>query len=125
VPPAIELASESATRWHENGKSGVGTVFRVSLNEQATVTLSFLGDAGCRAPSHQCAAKASADTASRTAQAGSISFAGHAGVNSVDFQGRLRHQPKLTPGRYTLVITATNAAGQRSGPKSLRFTILN
>ncbi len=123
--PAIETASESATRWREHGKSRVGTVFRVSLNKQATVTLSFLRDAGRRAPSCRCAAKAFADAASPTVEDGSISFAGHAGVNSVDFQGQLRHQPKLTPGSYTLVITATNAADQRSGAKRLRFTILN
>jgi hypothetical protein len=31
---------------------------------------------------------------------------------------------RLGLGAYTLVITATNAAGQRSSPKSLSFTIV-
>ncbi|HEV7460052.1 MAG TPA: hypothetical protein VGN78_05925 [Solirubrobacteraceae bacterium] len=39
------------------------------------------------------------------------------------FQGRITRRKKLKPGRYTLVITATNSAGQRSLPRSLTFTI--
>ncbi len=31
---------------------------------------------------------------------------------------------RLPPGRYTLIITATNAAGARSAPVSLSFTIV-
>jgi hypothetical protein len=31
---------------------------------------------------------------------------------------------KLKPGHYKLVITATNAAGQRSAPRTLSFTIV-
>jgi hypothetical protein len=42
----------------------------------------------------------------------------------VAFQGRISPVEKLEPGRYTLVITATNSAGVRSAPKSLSFTIV-
>jgi hypothetical protein len=42
---------------------------------------------------------------------------------AVRFQGRITRRKKLKPGRYTLVITATNSAGQRSLPRSLTFTI--
>jgi hypothetical protein len=53
-----------------------------------------------------------------------LNFTGHAGANTVRFQGRISSHQKLRPGRYTLVITATNSAGQRSSPHSLTFTIV-
>jgi hypothetical protein len=49
---------------------------------------------------------------------------GHSGSNKVVFQGRISRSQRLKPGVYTLVITATNPAGQRSAPASLRFTIV-
>jgi hypothetical protein len=55
---------------------------------------------------------------------GTLSFTGHSGKNRVSFQGRISHSKKLLPGTYTLVITATNAAGQNSAPSRLSFTIL-
>jgi hypothetical protein len=42
----------------------------------------------------------------------------------VRFQGRLTRRKRLTPGTYTLTITATVAAGVASPPKTLRFTIV-
>jgi len=53
---------------------------------------------------------------------GTLSFNGHAGTNKVKFQGRLSRSKKLKPGRYTLTITTTDSAGNRSGqrPPALR-----
>ena len=59
-----------------------------------------------------------------TTTAGTLSFGGHAGTNRVVFQGRVSASKKLKPGRYTLTITATNAAGQRSASQTLSFTIV-
>ena len=55
---------------------------------------------------------------------GTLSFPGHDGTNSVLFMGRVSRTEKLKPGRYTLVITATNTAGQKSAPRKLGFTIV-
>jgi hypothetical protein len=55
---------------------------------------------------------------------GSLSVAAHAGTNRVRFQGRLSRSRRLTPGRYTLTITATDSAGNRSGARSTTFTIV-
>ena len=55
---------------------------------------------------------------------GTLSFAAHAGLNKLAFQGRLTHSKKLPLGRYTLLITATNAAGRRSATRSLHFMIV-
>ena len=60
----------------------------------------------------------------RTVQRGTLSFAGHAGPNTVIFQGRISRSKKLRPGRYMLVLTATNSAGARSAAKSLSFEIV-
>jgi hypothetical protein len=55
----------------------------------------------------------------------SLSFANlPAGATRVVFDGRVSRSKKLKPGLYTLVITAINAAGQRSAPALLRFTIV-
>jgi hypothetical protein len=55
---------------------------------------------------------------------GTLSFTGQDGTNSVLFMGRVSHTEKLNPGYYTLVITATNTAGQKSAPQKLSFTIV-
>ena len=113
--PVVQHARQSATRWREGNrlarisraKTPTGTTFSFSLNEQATVTFSFTRRVG-----------------RRTVTAGRLTFTGHSGTNKVAFQGRISPVKKLRPGRYTLVITATNSAGARSAPKSLSFTIV-
>ncbi len=54
-----------------------------------------------------------------------LSATSHSGLNQLAFQGRVSHSKKLRPGCYTMLITATNAAGQRSAARSLSFTIVN
>jgi hypothetical protein len=60
----------------------------------------------------------------RTATAGTLSFAGHAGANRVAFQGLVSHSKRLPLGSYALIIIATNSADARSAPASLSFTIV-
>ncbi len=59
----------------------------------------------------------------RTLAAGSLSFAAAGGADELVFQGRLAARHRLTPGRYTLIVTAADATGT-SSPRSLRFTIV-
>ncbi len=117
-PPRVLLVQsvrQSTTRWRagnrlatvSRAKTPVGTTFSFSLNEEATMTFSF---------THRIKG--------RTVTAGKLTFAGHDGTNKVAFQGRVSAKKKLAPGRYTLVIAATDAAGVRSAPKSLSFTIV-
>jgi hypothetical protein len=56
--------------------------------------------------------------------AGTLSFTGHTGTDKIIFQGRLSRTKKLKPGRYTLVIEATNSTGH-SAPARLTFTIVS
>jgi hypothetical protein len=138
--PVITGASESARTWHEGSalpqiskrkhrkKGTVGTTFSFSLDQQAMVTFSFTTQETGRKVGRSCVAKTRKNSkrkaCKRTATAGLMSFPGHAGTNKVVFQGRVSAAKKLKPGRYTLVITASNSAGQQSAPQQLSFTIV-
>jgi len=106
----------------------VGSTFSFSLNEQAAVSFSFTQRVTGGEVGHNCVAKnkenAKRKACKRTMTAGTLSFTGHNGANKVIFRGRISPSKRLKPGRYTLVITATNAGGQRSSPAQLTFTIV-
>jgi hypothetical protein len=136
LPPAVRNARQSTSRWREGNrlanisraKTPTGTTFSFSLNEQATVTFSFTQLVGGREGTHGCLARTHANVqrkgCSYDVTRGTLSFTGQDGTNSVLFMGRVSHTKKLKPGRYTLVITATNTAGQKSAPQKLSFTIV-
>ncbi len=134
-PPSVQNARQSATRWRASNrlarisraKTPTGTTFSFSLNEQATVSFSFTQLLGGPRGVHSCLAKNHKHvkrTICDTARAGTLSFTGHSGANSVIFAGRISHTGKLKPGQYELTITATDSAGQHSTPVSLSFTIV-
>jgi hypothetical protein len=56
--------------------------------------------------------------------AGTLRLSVPGGANSVSFHGPISRSEALTVASYTLVITATNAAGYRSAPARLRFVIV-
>jgi alpha-tubulin suppressor-like RCC1 family protein len=134
--PSVEGARESATRWREgnplahhisHAKTQTGTTFSFSLDEQATVSLSFLQLMEGRRSAHGCIAATHENmqrkSCSYTVTSGTLSFTGHSGTNNVVFTGRISRTNELKPGRYELIITAVDSAGQRSAPVSLSFTI--
>jgi hypothetical protein len=108
-------------------KLPVGTTFRFTLDQRAGLRFAFTQTVAGRRVSRRCVAPTRSNrrkpTCRRTVTVGTLSFTGHVGANAVRFQGRITRRKKLKPGRYTLVITATNSAGQRSLPRSLTFTI--
>jgi hypothetical protein len=136
TPPIIIDITQSHSAWREGNAVAaltrkrrlppLGTTFSVTLNEPASVTLTFTRLQGGREVSHRCVAHTTKNqdrrACKRTVTLGVLSFAGHAGKNQVRFQGRLSPSNKLRPGSYTLEITATNAAGH-SPAKTLKFTI--
>ena len=48
---------------------------------------------------------------------------GRKGANTLEFSGRIGRRA-LKRGRYRAVITATDAAGNRSAAKSVRFRVV-
>ena len=116
---------------HKKRKPPVGTTLSFTLNEPATVTISFTHGAPGREVTvngrHQCLAQTKHNEhkhrCTRTVVAGTLSFTAHQGRNRVSFQGRISHRKKLAPGRYKVVIAARNSAGH-SASRSLSFTVL-
>ena len=138
--PVISGATQSHSRWREGDalaqiarrhehKPPVGTKFDFALNESASVRFAFTQPARGRRVGRRCLAtrKARAQRhvarCTRTLTLAVMSFSGHAGTNTVQFKGRISRAKKLRPGRYTLVITASNAAGASAAAR-LRFTIV-
>jgi YVTN family beta-propeller protein len=135
--PRITAAHQSASAWREGSKlvrisrrkgPPVGTTFTFSLNEQAAVSLRFTQRVNGRKAGRRCLAQTHRSrhrrACKRTVTAGTLSFAGHAHTNQVAFQGRLSRAKKLKPGRYSVIITATNSVAARSAPVALNFTIV-
>ena len=60
----------------------------------------------------------------RTLTRGTLAISGKAGSNTLAFTGRLPHAGSLPPGAYTLTVSAVNAAGKRSAPATLTFSIV-
>jgi hypothetical protein len=106
-------------------RAPVGTTFRFTLNEAAAVRFAFTHSLSGRRVGRRCVAQTKKNLGkhrcSRTVTAGSFSFRAGVGRHGVRFQGPLPRSEKLKPGRYTLIITATNASGKTTA--RLRFTI--
>lgn len=81
-----------------------GTTLSYTLSEAAKVTVKIQRDHARRA-------------------AGKLTRNARKGVNTLKFSGRIGARA-LKPGRYTFVVTAVDAAGNRSAAKSVRFRVL-
>jgi hypothetical protein len=107
-------------------KPPVGTTFSFKLNTAATLKLGFALQTKGRKVKHECVAQtrhnARDRSCKRSKNAGTITLAGHAGTDKINFQGRLSKHKKLKPGTYTLTITATNTSGKSRG-RTATFTI--
>ena len=132
TPPRLTRVTESRRTWREPGshphKAPVGTTFSLTLNEAATVGLAFTRRAAGREVKHGCVAPRRENrhklVCKRTALRGRLSLAAHAGKNKLRFLGRITKSNELKPGRYSLRITASNPARQRSKQQMLTFTIV-
>jgi DNA-binding beta-propeller fold protein YncE len=135
--PVVSRLSQSARRWREGNalpkiarkrRLPLGTRFRFTLNEQAAVHFNFTQRKPGRRTGHRCVPATRRNTkrahCQRTISAGRLTLAAHAGRNTLRFQGRLSRHRKLRPGRYTLVVTATDSSGVRSASRSISFTIV-
>jgi N-acetylneuraminic acid mutarotase len=135
TPPNITAPSQTHRVWragnklaHVSKRAPLGTTFSFTLNEQATVVLTFTQNVAGRTVKHRCVAQTNANRrkhyCKRTLTRGLLPLAGHPGLNKVAFQGRISRTLKLKPGTYILMILATNSVGQHSTPTRLTFTIV-
>jgi FG-GAP repeat len=133
--PLIERVSQSHASWREGRRfaslarrgAPTGTLFSIALSEEAKLTLTFTQRVGGRRVHGRCVAQSRRNrhrrSCLRTVVRGAQSFKAHGGLDNVEFQGVFPHAPRLTPGRYTVVFTATSG-GLRSNSRSLSFTIV-
>jgi hypothetical protein len=93
----------------------------------ASLRLKFTQRVGGRRVKGRCVAQTKATRRRRACRRyvprGVPALAGHQALNRVSFQGRITSRRTLRPGRYRLVITASNAAG-RVASKPLAFRIV-
>jgi len=105
----------------------VGTTFKFTLDKPALVRLDFTQKVPGRKAGGRCVAQNRHNRhhrrCTRTVVRGTFSFLGHAGTDSVRFQGRVTPSKKLKPGRYTLVITAITPGALTTTSRKLTFTI--
>jgi Big-like domain-containing protein len=139
TPPVLTGVAESHRRWRE-GKAvphitrarrrrpPVGTAFLFTLNEPARVRFAFTQRLRGRRVGKRCDALTRKNrhhrACTRTVSRGALSFAAGAGAHRLLFDGRISKHKGLNPGRSKVTITATNATGQHSSPKTLSFTIV-
>jgi hypothetical protein len=106
----------------------VGTTIGFRLNVASTLRFAFARPGRGRRSGSRCVAPSTrnrrAPACTRSVNAGTLSLAAPAGASKIRLQGRITRGPKLTPGRYTVRVTATNAEGKRSAPQTLRFTVM-
>jgi hypothetical protein len=108
----------------------VGTKISFSLSRAAHVRLQFFArkpgrevKKKCVAPTHK---NRTAKKCTRLVLAGSLSFTGHSGKNTVRFQGRISKTKKLKPGRYQLKVTAIDPTTPKKAPsRTASITIVN
>lgn len=106
----------------------VGTVFSFTLDERALVEISFMQHVSGRRVHGSCIAQTKlnshAPTCKRTVNRGALALSAGSGAARIAFEGRLSRTHRLSPGFYTAIVVASNAAKKRSLPKQLGFTIV-
>jgi hypothetical protein len=135
LPPSLTNAVETNTTWRLGHKLAVlsrkrppvGTTFSFTLNEPASVSLSFTRVLPGRRDKHHCLAETPHNhhrpACARSLAAGTLTVPGHPGTDKVAFQGRISAGAQLRPGHYKVAIRAKNSAGQASQTATLSFTV--
>ena len=103
-----------------------GTRFRYTLSEAAQVRVTIQRALAGRRRRGRCVPPAPqplrAKRCTRYRTIGTLTRTGTTGANRIRFSGRIGERA-LRPGSYRAVITATDAAGNRSTPKRTRFRV--
>jgi virginiamycin B lyase len=130
-PPPPDTQKPSITRLGLSKAtfgSGKGTVFRFTLSEAATVRFTIQRAKPGRRVNGRCvkprrALRHRPRCIREYRTVGSFARAGAAGRNAVTFDGRIARR-KLAAGIYKVVMTATDAAGNRSAATRAPFTVV-
>jgi hypothetical protein len=107
----------------------VGTTINFKVSEASRTTFTFARVLSGRRVGKRClpAIKRRAHRKHCTryvAAKPSLVYTTTAGSHQLTFQGRLTSRRRLSPGKYRLSVVSTDAAGNNSKPKTVRFTLL-
>jgi outer membrane protein assembly factor BamB len=126
----IAKKARRAARARRRHRAPIGTTFFFSLNEAAAVRFSFTQSVPgrrvgkrCLAPTRHRRATSRFRSCTRAMTVATLHFSATPGANEVRFDGRIARARRLRPGRYALVITASDGAATASA-RALRFTIV-
>ena len=106
----------------------VGSSFRYSLSEAATIKIAIRRVVGGRRIGGRCVAvtkrnRARGHACSRLETVGTLTRRGRQGANVTSFSGRIGRRA-LAIGRYVAMIQATDSAGDRSATRSAAFRVV-
>ncbi len=106
-------------------RAPTGTTFRLQIDKPATLVLSLTGTvAGRRAGKACIPARTRGRRCTVAVQPGTIVRAGRGpGSVSIPFSGRVDAR-RLLPGSYAASLTAIDAAGNHSRPRTVAFTVV-
>lgn len=126
VAPALSRLSISPRRFRARWRWR-GARIRWRLSEPARMTLRIERVRGGYRRGKRCVARRPHSRhvrrCTRYVRAATLVRTARAGFTTVRFRG-VPHRRRLHPGRYRLTASARDAAGNRSKPKRVRFTIL-
>jgi hypothetical protein len=127
TPKRFAVANASTALSARTTRAHKGATIRYTLSEPARVTVTVELATNGRKKGRRCVTPTRKLRAARHCvlwhTKGTLTRAGLSGADQVGFSGRLGHR-KLAPGSYRLVMRATDAAGNHSTAKTLRFTIV-
>lgn len=121
----FRVGSRASAQLAAGRKAPVGTVFRFNLTERSTLVLVIGGMLAGREVGRECVVGAAQGQRCKTfVLPGAIirSRVGP-GLVSIPFTGRVGTR-LLAPGSYAAAVAAVDAAGNRSRPKTVTFTVL-
>jgi hypothetical protein len=131
--PVVSNAAQSHETWRTSKASGpsrwpTGTRFTFSLDDAASVKLTFIQHVERRRVSGRCVLRTAANADKPRCSTlhltrGHVSATGKVGTNAVAFAGKLSNATFLKPGDYSVIITAT-ASGNTSEAVELQFTVV-
>jgi hypothetical protein len=136
VVPAVSRVRASPSRARigprlpriSRGQAPVGTTISFQLSNPASVRIDFLRSRPGRKVGRRCKRPSQKNRSKRrcirTVVAGRLSSSGHSGLNKVRFEGRLSGRKTLTPGRYTISVSASDRFGHRSPARTASLTML-
>jgi PKD domain len=121
-------ASTAATAQiaRHKAKPPAGTVFTLNVDERSTLVYSISGRAAGRRAGHACIAgrKTGSRCRASVTPAPLIRTASGPGRVALSFSGRIG-AARLAPGSYLMSVTAIDAAGNRSRPATVAFTVVS